>query len=165
MKGRLTPPLFTDFTYDNIGLPRNVKIPGNPEPNLGLGGRPDIAKKDPNGDEIGKHKVMPLRNIAITSPYGHNGVFATLAQIVHFYNTRDTLGEVLNNRDPGFGKAGWPKPEIQQNVNRDELGNLKLTQEEEHAIIAFLNTLTDDYPIWGEDGRVPWGTPSPYQYE
>ncbi|MGZ8152698.1 MAG: hypothetical protein ACXW0Q_08130 [Methylovulum sp.] len=62
--GGISPPLFTDFTYDNIGLPRNEKIPGNPEPSPGLGGRADIQKLDPNGDEMGKHKVMSLRNIA-----------------------------------------------------------------------------------------------------
>jgi cytochrome c peroxidase len=161
-EGNVIPPVFTDFTYDNIGLPRNVNIPNNPEPNSGLGGRPDIAKLDPNGDEIGKHKVMSLRNIAITPPYGHNGVFATLEQIVHFYNTRDTLGWVSDNQHPGFAKSGWPDPEINQNVNHDELGDLGLTTDEEEAIVAFMKTLTDDYPKWGRDRRVPPGTPSPF---
>ncbi len=161
-KGGVIPPLLTDFTYDNIGLPRNVKIPKNPAPDPGLGGRADIKRLDPQGLETGKHKVMSLRNIAITPPYGHNGVFATLEQIVHFYNTRDTLGWVANNRAPGFAKTGWPLPEVPQNVNRDELGNLRLTIEEEKAIVAFLKTLTDDYPIWGKDRRIPPGSPSPY---
>ena len=161
--GHVIPPVFTDFTYDNIGLPRNVKIPNNPIPNSGLGGRSDIAKFDPHGDEIGKHKVMSLRNIAITPPYGHNGVFTNLKQIVHFYNTRDTLGWVPNNLDPGFAKSGWPDPEISQNVNHDELGNLGLTPDEEKAIVAFMKTLTDDYPEWGNDRRVPPGTASPFR--
>ena len=160
--GNVIPPVFTDFTYDNIGLPRNVKIPNNPKPNSGLGGRSDIAGFDPSGDEIGKHKVMSLRNIAITPPYGHNGVFANLEQIVHFYNTRDTLGWVSDNQHPGFAKTGWPDPEISQNVNHDELGNLGLTPDEEKAIVAFMKTLTDDYPKWGKDWRVPLGTPSPF---
>jgi cytochrome c peroxidase len=125
--GNVIPPMFTDFTYDNIGLPRNVKIPKNPEPNLGIGGRSDIAALDLDDNEIGKHKVMSLRNIALTPPYGHNGVFATLEQIVHFYNTRDTLGWVSDNQDSGFATSGWPDPEIPQNVNHDELGNLGLT--------------------------------------
>lgn len=145
--GRSLPPLFTDFTYDNIGLPRNVNIPGNPEPNLGLGGRADIAADDPNGEQIGKHKVMTLRNIELTPPYGHNGVFKTLEEIVHFYNTRDTLGRVADNNDSGFGKKGWPEPEVPVNVNVDELGNLGLSEEEEKAIVAFLKTLTDNYPM------------------
>ena len=160
--GNVIPPMFTDFTYDNIGLPRNVNIPNNPEPNSGLGGRSNIAELDPNGDEIGKHKVMSLRNIAITPPYGHNGVFATLEQIVHFYNTRDTLGWVSDNQHPGFAKSGWPEPEIDRNVNHDELGMLGLTPDEEKAIVAFMKTLTDDYPKWGRDRLVPPGTSSPF---
>ena len=63
-------------------------IAGNPV-DLGLGGRPDIAARDTAGAELGKHKVMSLRNIAVTAPYAHNGFFATLEDIVHFYNTRD----------------------------------------------------------------------------
>ncbi|MEQ1559072.1 MAG: cytochrome c peroxidase [Methyloglobulus sp.] len=145
--GNTIPPLFTDFTYDNLGLPQNFNIPGNPAPDLGLGGRADIAAVDPEGKQIGKHKVMSLRNIAITPPYGHNGVFASLEQIVHFYNTRDTLGWVWNNQDDGFAVTGWPDPEIPQTVNHQELGNLGLTADEEDAIVAFLKTLTDDYQV------------------
>jgi cytochrome c peroxidase len=132
--GGMMPPLFTDYTYDNIGVPKseNPLIVDNPV-DLGLGGRPDIAAKDPEGAEIGKHKVMSLRNIAATPPYAHNGYFATLEDVVHFYNTRDVAD------------AGWPAPEVTQNVNTDELGNLGLTAEEEAAIVAFLKTLTDGY--------------------
>lgn len=161
-KGKWIPALFTDFTYDNIGAPRNTNIPGDPPPDKGLGGRPDIAAKDPGGLEIGKHKVMSLRNIAITPPYGHNGVFRSLEQITHFYNTRDTLGRVPGNRDPGFGVTGWPVPEVAQNVNTDELGNLGLTGREEAAIVAFMKTLTDGYPYWGNDPVVPPGSAPPY---
>jgi len=160
--GSILPPLFTDFTYDNIGLPRNVKIPNNPKPDLGLGGRLAIKKQDPNGNEIGKHKVMSLRNIALTPPYGHNGVLKTLKQVVHFYNTRDTLKTLPDNESKGFAITGWPAPEILQNVNHDELGDLGLTDDEEKAVVAFLKTLTDDYPKWGNDSLVPPGTPSPF---
>jgi len=162
-QGQIVPPLFTDFTYDNIGLPRNVKIPNNPEPDLGLGGREDIVKADPEGLELGKHKVMTLRNIALTAPYGHNGVMATLEEIVHFYNARDTLGMVFNNQDRRFARTGWPAPEVLDNVNHDELGNLGLSFAEEKAIVTFLKTLTDDYPVWGHDRNVPPGTPAPFQ--
>lgn len=160
--GRIEPPLFTDFSYDNIGLPRNVNIPGNPEPDLGLGGRNNLPNGSAN-NELGKHKVMSLRNIALTAPYGHNGSMATLEQIVHFYNTRDTLGYVSDINNPEFGKTGWPLPEVMDNVNQVELGILGLTAEEEKAIVAFLITLTDDYPKWGHDKRVPVGTPSPWE--
>lgn len=160
--GKLIPPLLTDFSYDNIGSPRNLNIPNNPEPNLGLGGRTDIAKPEA---EIGKHKVMTLRNIALTAPYGHNGVFKTLEQAVHFYNTRDTLKKVVaDNNSPEFGKTAWAKPEIVENMNIEELGNLGLTASEESAIVVFLKTLTDDYPLWGKDMKVPVGTPSPFNF-
>lgn len=130
--GSVIPPLFTDFSYDNIGIPKstNPLIANNPL-DYGLGGRPDIAAKDPTGAELGKHKVMSLRNIAITPPYGHNGFFATLGEVVHFYNTRDV--------------ETWPVPEVGQNVNTDELGNLGLTPEEEADVVAFLMTLTDGF--------------------
>jgi len=141
--------LFTDFTYDNLGIPVNPRIAelqgvDKLPPDLGLGGRPDIAAKHPDGSQNGKFKVPTLRNVELTGPYGHNGVFATLEQIVYFYNTRDTLGQVPDATDPGFGVTGWPAPEVPETVNEAELGNLGLTAEEEAAIVAFLKTLTDD---------------------
>jgi cytochrome c peroxidase len=161
--GRFMPPLFTDFTFDNLGLPRNVNIPGNPEPDPGLGGRMDIAERDPQGSQLGKHKVVGLRNIAITPPYMHNGVLASLAQVVHFYNTRDTKPRECGDvNDPGFGQACWPAPEIATNVNSEELGDLRLTADEEAALVAFMETLTDGYAEWGNDPNVPPGTPSPF---
>jgi cytochrome c peroxidase len=160
--GNPTPPLFTDYTYANVGLPRNWNIPGTPAPDLGLGGRADIAAADPSGMEIGQHKTMSLRNIAITPPYGHNGVFSNLAQVVHFYNTRDTLGQLDANTNDGFGIIGWPPPEISSNLCVAEIGNLRLTATEEAQLVAFLQTLTDNYPATGGDANVPPGTPSPF---
>jgi cytochrome c peroxidase len=160
--GNPTPPLFTDFSYANVGLPRNWSIPGAPAPDLGLGGRADIAAADPTGSEIGQHKTMSLRNVAITPPYGHNGVLSNLQQVVHFYNTRDTLGRLDANTNAGFGITGWPEPEISSNLDVAEIGNLRLTDTEEAQLVAFLETLTDNYPAAGGDTNVPPGTPSPF---
>jgi cytochrome c peroxidase len=161
--GGFLPPLFTDFSYDNLGLPRNINIPGSPDPDLGLGGRADIAARDPNGEELGKHKVMGLRNIALTAPYMHNGVLATLKDVVHFYNTRDSKPRTCRDiNDRGFGSECWPAPEIAQNVNDEELGDLGMTEDEELALVAFMQTLTDGYPDWGKDPNVPPGTASPF---
>jgi cytochrome c peroxidase len=126
-----TPPLFTDFTYDNLGIPRNMEFPYYimhpvPYPDLGLG----AIVNDP--EQNGKFKVMTLRNIALTAPYSHNGYFKTLKEIVHFYNTRDI---------PGM----WPEADVSDNVNRTEVGNLGLTDQEENDVVAFLLTLTDGY--------------------
>ncbi|MDX9708788.1 MAG: cytochrome c peroxidase [Trichloromonas sp.] len=124
--GTIVPPLFSDFTYDNLGIPKseNPLIAGLPV-DLGLGGR----LGDPA--ENGKFRVPSLRNIALTPPYGHNGYFATLEEIVRFYNTA--------------GDGTWDVPEVPENVNRDELGNLGLTPQEEADLVAFLKTLSDDY--------------------
>lgn len=126
-----TPPLFTDFSYDNLGVPRNLAYPfylmdPSPYPDLGLG----AIVNDPM--QNGKFKVMTLRNIALTAPYSHNGYFKTLKEVVHFYNTRDI---------PGM----WPVPDVSENVNRTELGNLGLTEQEENDIVAFLLTLSDGF--------------------
>lgn len=128
--GTFTPPLFTDFTYDNLGVPVNhnwmlERADCNINPDLGLGGRLGDSSED------GKFKVSSLRNIEMTAPYAHNGYFATLEDIVHFYNTRDD--------------GTWPAPEVAANVNMIELGALNLSPEEEAALVAFLQTLTDGY--------------------
>jgi cytochrome c peroxidase len=160
--GNPTPPLLTDFNYANIGLPQNWTIPGTPAPDPGLGGRPDIASANPRGTQLGQHKVMPLRNIAFTPPYGHNGVLSDLQQVVHFFNTRDVLGQVDSNTNAAFGITGWPPPEFTTNMDNAEMGNLQLTADEEAQLVAFMETLTDNYPATGGDPDVPPGTPSPF---
>ena len=131
-----SPPLFTDFTYDNLGTPRNPEnpfysMPSDLNPNgfafvdLGLG----KTVNDPA--QNGKFRVPTLRNVAITTPYMHNGVFKTLFNVLAFYNTRDM--------------AGWPDPEVSENVNMEELGKLGLTNGELEDLIAFLRTLTDGW--------------------
>lgn len=129
-------PLFTDFTYDNLGVPPNPEnpfytLPPNLNPDglefidLGLG----KTVNDPA--QNGKFRVPTLRNVAITPPYMHNGIFKTLFNVVAFYNTRDV--------------AMWPAAEVSENVNSDELGNLGLTNQELEDLVAFLRTLTDDW--------------------
>lgn len=146
------PPLFTDFTYDNLGIPRNPANPfytmprkWNPDGyawvDVGLGGflREAGYLEDVYGPELGKFKVPTLRNVDMrpsegaVKAFGHNGYFKSLEEITHFYNTRDVPG------------AGWPAPEFADTVNTDELGNLDLTPDEEDAIVAFMKTLTDGF--------------------
>jgi cytochrome c peroxidase len=83
------------------------------------------------GEDEGKFKVPHLRNIALTAPYFHNGLISTLVEVVAFYNTRD-LGS-------------WAPPEVAENVNTEELGDLGLTSDEVVDLVAFLGTLTDGY--------------------
>lgn len=121
------PPVFSDFTFDNLGVPKNVEYPlsATSPPDLGLG----PISGDP--DDNGKFKVMSLRNIGVTAPYAHNGLFKTLKEITHFYNTRDVDG------------AGWAEPEYPATVNGDELGDLGLSDADEDAIVSFMMTLSD----------------------
>ena len=150
-------PLFTDFTFDNLGVPKNPENPfyrmdevlladGSPINPLGaawvdpgLGGflttRPEW--EDMADENMGKHKVPTLRNVdkrpgnGYPKAYTHNGVFKSLEEVVHFYNTRDV--------------EDWPPPEVAENVNVVELGNLGLTPEEEDAIVTFMEALSDGY--------------------
>jgi cytochrome c peroxidase len=145
-------PLFTDFTYCNIGLPPNPLNPfynedpaWNPDGqnwiDTGLGGFLKAAGYDESvwGSEWGKHKVPTLRNVnkrpnkKFLKAYGHNGYFKSLEEVVHFYNTRDVPG------------AGWPLPEVAVNVNTTDLGNLGLNHGQELAIVSFLKTLSDGW--------------------
>jgi cytochrome c peroxidase len=151
-------PLFTDYTFDNLGLPKN---PANPatisDPNFadpGLGGflasRADYAAHA--DDNMGKHKVPTVRNVGlglpdITKAFGHNGYFKSLEGIVHFYNTRDVKPACDGDYTETQARAAgcWPAPEVAENVNTAELGNLGLSPDEEAAIVAFLKTLSDGY--------------------
>jgi cytochrome c peroxidase len=103
-----TPPLFTDFSYDNLGAPRNTGIPANSDTQApaytpsdsddGIHTYYDLGFCGPlreNGglnlsSSCGQFKVPTLRNIARTAPYFHNGRFATLQDAVDFYVRRDT---------------------------------------------------------------------------
>jgi cytochrome c peroxidase len=152
-------PLFTDYTFDNLGLPKNPENPvyvNNPafiDPGLGgfLATRADYA--DFADDNMGKHKVPTLRNVDLrpypefVKAYGHNGYFKSLYGIVHFYNTRDVLpvcpGDYMEAQ--ALAADCWPAPEVAENVNNAELGDLGLTEAEEWAIVAFLKTLSDGY--------------------
>jgi len=141
-------PLFTDFTYDNLGLPKNLANPfylmpvrfnpaGSAWVDPGLGGFLKSAGYDASAYEaqMGKHKVPSLRNVGkrpgsrFVKAYGHNGYFKSLTAIVHFYNTRDV--------------ASWPAPEFAATVNHTELGDLKLTVADERALVSFMETLSD----------------------
>lgn len=148
-----TPPLFTDFSYDNLGVPKN---PDNPFYRLsskfnpagwsfidrGLGS----AVNQPTAD--GAFKVPTLRNIAVTSPYMHNGYFKTLEGVLDFYSSRDIKRVCKKDwvsEAHAIKHECWPRPEVIENENPDELGELNLSSEEINDIVAFLKTLTDGY--------------------
>ena len=146
------PPLFTDFTYDNLGVPRN---PANLFYGQDKAHNPDGARFVDRGlgaavkqpAEDGKFKVPTLRNIARTAPYMHNGYFTTLRGVVAFYNDRDARKRCPNDlpEAEALKRRCWPAAEVAANVNTEELGRLGLTGREVDDIVAFLRTLDDGY--------------------
>jgi len=120
--------VFSDFSYKNIGVPSNPLLPAfmNDASFIDLG----LGAESGDNRNNGQFRVSNLRNISITAPYMHNGVFNTLREVIEFYNTRDTT----------FSDA----PEVTQNVDQGGLiGELNLTNNEVDDLIAFMNTFTD----------------------
>jgi cytochrome c peroxidase len=150
------PPLFTDFTYDNLGVPRNQEIAANADPayfDLGLCGpsRTDLADQS---DLCGAFKVPTLRNVATRHVFFHNGRFHTLRDALRFYVQRDTNPELFYPvaADGAVLKFDDLPSEYRGNVNTEEVpyerqpGELPRLSEDELADLeAFLNTLTDGY--------------------
>jgi cytochrome c peroxidase len=148
-------PLFTDFTYDNLGLPREAGIVMNKDPaffDLGLCGpkRLDLAARH---DLCGAFKVPTLRNVARTAPYFHNGGFTSLREVVDFYVRRDTHPEEWYPVTAGRARKFNDLPaEMRSNVNVDEVPYDRkpgeapaLTPGEIDDVVAFLKTLDDGY--------------------
>ena len=151
--------IFTDFTYDALGAPRNLKIPANADPtafDLGLCKRPGLAAILPKEIKLaslcGAFKVPTLRNVAVAGAYYHNAAFTSLRDAVAIYATRDT--------DP---QRWYPKLKTgeadkfddlpsayKENVNTEEVPydrkpgqRPRLSDQDVDALVAFLKTLTD----------------------
>jgi cytochrome c peroxidase len=112
-------PLLSDFGYDNIGAPSSGVA------DAGLGG---ISKKP---EEMGQFRAPTLRNIALTAPYFHNGSVATLREVMEFYNKRDVEPQ------------RWGKTDYPGTVNREDMGDLKLTDQQISDLTALMDAFTD----------------------
>jgi len=148
--------LFTDFTYDNLGVPRNMELAQNADPafyDLGLCARPagDLATR---ADLCGAFKVPSLRNVALRRAYFHNGFFKSLKSALTFYVQRDTHPEKWYplKADGSVDKLNDLPDQYKANVNSTEapynrqLGDMPaLSDAEIDDLIAFLQTLSDGY--------------------
>jgi len=147
-------PLFTDFTYDNLGVPRNPALARNADPayfDLGLCERADLADRT---DLCGAFKVPSLRNVALRRAYFHNGRFSTLKDVVTFYVQRDTQPEKWYPRkaDGTVDKFDDLPARYRANVNTTEVPYNRrpgdapaLSDAEVDDVVAFLKTLSDGY--------------------
>jgi cytochrome c peroxidase len=106
-----------DFTTDEF---RNIGLYNGKD--LNDAGLYNITKKE---NDKGKFKIPGLRNIAVTAPYMHNGMFKTLEEVVDYYNN--------------------PTQFVKDGINTDVLLKkpLGLTEKEKKDLVAFLKTLTD----------------------
>lgn len=138
---------FTNYQYHNIGTPQNSLLM---EKNVvdkdtfidhGLMNNPQVKDRDDAEKYAGKMKVPSLRNVAVTGPYMHNGVFQKLSTVVAFYD-KYTNKEALINPET---KKPWREPEVK--VAKDDLELLQqgraLNERKIQALVAFMNLLTD----------------------
>jgi len=148
-----TPPLFTDFTFANLGLPRNPRIAANANPryyDLGLCG-PERKDQAAAASYCGMFKTPTLRNVATRKAFMHNGVFTGLADAVRFYATRDSDPARWYPRKAGRVDRYNDLPaDLRENVdvidapfNRPTGARPALNESEVQDIVRFLHTLTD----------------------
>lgn len=134
---------FTNYEYHNIGTPVNVAARrenglGLDHVDLGLLANPLVT--DPK--QKGKFKVPTLRNIAVTGPYMHNGVFADLRTVVLFYNKYNSRS-AKRQVNPETGQI-WAAPEVATTLSVDLLTHGPALEDERiDALVAFMKTLTD----------------------
>ena len=134
---------FTNYQYHNIGVPQNhalmAKNVVDPKTFVdhGLLNNPKINDKKYDG----KFRVPTLRNVAVTAPYMHNGVFKTLTEVVEFYDKYINKKRTIN---PVTGKK-WAEPEVR--VGKEDMKLLKkgkaLSDRKVKALVAFMKLLTD----------------------
>lgn len=115
------PPKYMESEFENLGVPKNASFE-NPVLDE------DWGQYYPYEVEEKKHffKTSTVRNVDLTGPYMHNGVYKTLEEVVEFYNVGGGQG------------MGLDVP--YQTLPPD---SLHLTTTESKAIIAFMKTLTD----------------------
>lgn len=132
---------FTNYLYRNIGVPKNpamLKVSGADKNFIDHGLMDHLGKDHPETD--GKFKVPTLRNIAVTGPYMHNGVFQDLRTTVLFYDKYNNKENTIN---PETGEP-WGEPEVAATIQFDELKANKLTDRKIDALVAFMELLTDE---------------------
>lgn len=134
---------FSNYEYHNVGIPANAAVRalnGMPDGHVDRGLLDNPAVDDPA--QAGKFKVPTLRNVAVTGPYMHNGVFEELRTAVAFYNkfnTKTAAGQI----NPETG-APWGPPEVDGTLSLEELEHgPALDDRRIDALVAFLKTLTD----------------------
>jgi len=111
--------VFSNFEYHNIGSPTNpiIRDPDNPDEPYTDPGLADNPRGDDAAGQRGKFRVPTLRNVAVTGPYLHNGVFEELRTVVLFYDKFNNPNRKIN---PETGEP-WGEPEVAENLSLEDL--------------------------------------------
>lgn len=134
---------FSNYEFHNIGVPINERLrhlngKGKGFVDRGLLDNPQVD----DATQAGKFKVPTLRNVAVTGPYMHNGVFSDLRTVVLFYNKYNSRSP-QRQINPETGEA-WRAPEVAENLSLEELETgPALDDKRIDALVAFMLTLTD----------------------
>lgn len=134
---------FSSYKYRNIGVPVNTALRaanglGAGHVDRGLRDNPAIT----DDAQSGRFRVPTLRNVALTGPYMHNGVFQDLRTVVLFYNKYLARGG-KSQINPETGED-WGSPEVAENLALQELESGRaLSAKEIDGLVAFMRMLTD----------------------
>lgn len=144
------PPLFTDHSYDNLGVPRHPGLPRRLHASgfdLGLCNNPSLPTHVSAAALCGAFKVPSLRNVAVRQAFFHNAALTDLREVLVFYATRDTDTKRWYGKGPAFNDL---PATYQRNVNRSEVPydrksgeRPRLSEQDIDDVLAFLQTLTD----------------------
>jgi cytochrome c peroxidase len=121
----------------------------------GKGAYPDdnpgvIGVLPQDASNMGKFRVPSLRNIEVTAPYMHDGSITTLEQVLAFYAAGGRNIE-----------SGPHKGDGRKNPFKDaRLDKIRLSQDEQADLIAFLKTLTDQEFLHNPRYADPFKKPS-----
>jgi cytochrome c peroxidase len=134
---------FSDYRYHNIGVPENKQLREANKLGAGYQDKGLFHNPDINDESLaGKFKTPSLRNVAVTGPYMHNGVFQDLRTVVSFYNKYNSKSP-QRQIDPETGET-WAKPEVPENISLQELREgPALDDRRIDALVAFMKILTD----------------------
>lgn len=147
-------PLLTDQAFHNIGLPTNPAFTQDPQRQIAFRERmrskgfeeqdylhldrdPGLFRKTGHPEDIGKFRTPPLRYLAYTAPYMHNGVFFDLREVVEFYN-----------------RGGEQEP---FETKSDRIVPLGLADSEMDDLVAFLDSLSGTEIVVERPKSPPYG--------
>jgi len=135
-------PMLSDFTPHVLGVPDN----------------PKLGASDSGVTESYAFRTPSLRNVSVTAPYMHNGIFSTLDQVIDFYNR--IAGGGRGGRAGGRGGGGRG---VNPQVGRNEIDllarQLNMRGRSQRDLVAFLRALTDPQFDRTVPARVPSGLP------